>query len=127
MKNNRPTNGRQHAYSSTGSPRFRSRLATWLLIKITLITDIYNTVQVSYNKFQTKPVVIQNYSPTGCPMTDIYNTVQVINKFQNKLVQRGSPAGHAPTTNQTAADVTVENPGTQSHGVQHLDPIVGTL
>ena len=44
-------------------------------------------------------------------MTDTYNTVQIINnKFQNKPVQGGREAGHAPTTNRTAADDTVDNP-----------------
>ena len=52
-----------------------------------VITDMYN-------KYRTKPVDIQNYSPTGCPMTDMY---KLFNKFQNKPVQGGSPAGYVPT------------------------------
>ena len=88
------------------------------------ITDIQNTVQFINNKFRTKSVVIQNHSPTDVQSL-IYTTrfKFYYNKFQfqTKPVHGGSSAGHAPTTNRTAADDTGDNPGTQGPGVQYLD------
>ena len=39
---------------------------------------MYNIDQISYNKDRTKPVDIQNYSLTECPMTDMYKIYQGI-------------------------------------------------